>query len=269
MAKFEEYANKYDNIRMERRDGILQMTFHTDGGSLKWTAPTHREFPDAFYDVGSDPYNRIIIMTGTGDNFLAELGTPRPARGRPRDWDKMFREGKRLLTNLLDVEVPMISAVNGPALIHAEFALLCDIVLAAENAVFQDWPHFPQGNVPGDGVHIVWPLLLGPNRGRYFLLTGQKLSAQEALELGVVNEVLPREKLLARAWELAEELIQKPPLTLRYTRIAITQHLKLLMQDMLGYGLALQGLGSVEMAETSREWQEFFMQGGAEPSTEF
>ena len=252
MADFEDYADKYQNIRMERRDGILQITFHTQGGSLMWSEPPHREFGYAFADIGSDPENKVVIMTGTGDDFCAGMDWPRPARRTPRDWDKTYWEGKRLLMNLLDIEVPMISAVNGPALIHAEIAVLSDIVLAAENAAFQDAPHFPRGTVPGDGVHVVWPLLLGPNRGRYFLLTGQKLSAREALELGVVNEVLPRENLLPRAWELAEQLAQQPPLTLRYSRVVLTLQLKRLMQDMLGYGLAVEGLGLVDASLADR-----------------
>ena len=103
MASFDEYRNKYPNIRMERHDGILQITFHTEGDSLKWSAPAHRGFPDAFYEIGSDPENKVVIMTGTGENFLAELGPPRPARGTARDWDKMYRKGKRLLMNLLDI----------------------------------------------------------------------------------------------------------------------------------------------------------------------
>ena len=252
MTRFDDYATKYENIRMERRDGILQITFHTEGGSLLWNDTSHRDFGYAFTDIGSDPGNKVVIMTGAGDDFCAGWGGPRPVRNGPREWDPVYWEGKRLLANLLDIEVPMISAVNGPATYHAEIPVLSDVVLASENAVFQDAPHFPLGNVPGDGVHVVWPLLLGENRGRYFLLTGQKLTAQEALDLGVVNEVLPRDQLLPRAWELAEQFAQRPPLTLRYTRVVFTILLKRMMQDMLGYGLAVEGLGILDSTPGAR-----------------
>ena len=117
--------------------------------------------------------------------------------------------------NLLEIEVPMIAAVNGPVSNHVELAVLCNIVLAAEHASFQDAPHFLNGLVLGDGVHIIWPLVLGINRGRCFLLTGQTLSARRAEAMDVVNEVLSADRLLARAWELAEHLASQPPLTLR------------------------------------------------------
>jgi enoyl-CoA hydratase/carnithine racemase len=251
MARFEEYANKYQTIRMERRNGILQITFHTDGGPLRWGLLPHKEFTFAFADIGSDPENRIVIMTGTGEEFSGPRPTaPHRPGGTPRAWDAIYWEGKQLQMNLLNIEVPMISAINGPALRHSELPLLCDIVLAAEHAEFQDSAHFPSGLVPGDGMHIVYPLLLGPNRGRYFLLTGQILSAQQALELGLVNEVLPRERLLPRAWELAEQLAKQPPLTLRYARVVLTQELKRQMLDLLGYGLALEGLGALDSPPT-------------------
>ena len=247
MSTLQQYAGKYQNIRMERRDGILQMTLHTEGGPLQWGGGPHEEFPRAFADVGADPDNRVIILTGTGDAFSgppgSAAGTPKRT---PREWDKTYWEGKRLLLNLLDIEVPMIAAVNGPALRHSEIPLLCDIVLAADTAAFQDSGHFMSGLVPGDGVHIVYPMLLGVNRGRYFLLTGQSIGAEEALRLGLVSEVLPPGELLPRAWALAEQLAAQSDLVLRYTRVATTQYLKRQMQELLGYGLALEGLGSAD-----------------------
>jgi enoyl-CoA hydratase/carnithine racemase len=259
LNKFEDYANRYKHIRMERRDGILQMTLHTDDTELKWGMGPHEELSYAFNDIARDHDNRCVIITGTGNAFCAEIdfgggrsapvqgtGAPAPAGVKSTTWDHIYSDAKYLLMNHLNIEVPMIAAVNGPALIHAELAVLCDIVLAAETAEFQDAPHFPNGIVPGDGVHVVWPLILGPNRGRYFLLTGQKLSATQALDLGVVSEVMTQEQLLPRAWELAQQIVVKPTLAVRYARVAITQNLKKLMLENLGYGLALEGLGAVQ-----------------------
>ena len=247
MATFDQYSDKYQSIRMERRNGILQMTFHTNGDSLQWGGIPHEELPRAFADIGSDRDNLVVIMTGTGDAFTGPPGTPqsRPSRP-PREWDKTYWEGKHLLSNLLDIEVPMISAINGPALRHSELPLLCDIVLAAEEATFQDSGHFINGLIPGDGMHVIYPLLLGLNRGRYFLLTGQTIGARQAQELGLVSEVLPRQELLPRAWELAEQLTKQSPLILRYSRVLLTQYVKRQMHDLLGYGLALEGLGSAD-----------------------
>ena len=247
MKHFDDYRAKYDCVAMERREGILELQLHTDGGPLIWNEIAHRELAHVFADVGADPENRVIVLTGTGDAFCVEIKGGDWDTSTPRGWDKIYWEGKRILENLLDVEVPMIAAVNGPARIHAELAVLCDIVLAADTAVFQDAAHFAtSGAVPGDGVHIVWPHLLGPNRAKYFLLTGQELSAQEALALGVVNEVLPPAELLPRAHALAAQLATRSDLALRYTRVALNEQMKRMLRDGLGYGLALEGLSAVD-----------------------
>jgi enoyl-CoA hydratase/carnithine racemase len=161
----------------------------------------------------------------------------------PDDWMELGWESKGLLTNLLAIDVPMIGAVNGPAVRHAELPIMCDIVLASETAAFQDSAHYVGGLVPGDGVHVVFPLTMGLNRGRYFLLTGQIIGAEEAKQIGLVNEVLPREKLLLRAWELARQIMRQPEMHRRYARILITERLRRQINELLPYGLALEGLG--------------------------
>jgi enoyl-CoA hydratase/carnithine racemase len=259
MSNLESYARRYRHVAFERHDGILQTTLHTGDAELLWSADVHEELSYAFYDIARDGENRCVILTGQGSEFCARMDTgggpgglqvdaQNPQRAEARipstAWDHIYNDAKYLLMNLLNIEVPMIAAVNGPALIHAELAVLCDIVLAAEHATFQDAPHFPNGVVPGDGVHIVWPLLLGPNRGRYFLLTGQTITAREALTLGVVSQLAAPEQLLPRAWELARAIVTRPSLAVRYARVAMTQQLKALMLDELGYGLALEGLSA-------------------------
>jgi enoyl-CoA hydratase/carnithine racemase len=144
--------------------------------------------------------------------------------------------------------VPVIGAINGPALIHAEIPLLSDIVLAAEHVEFADIAHVPAGLVPGDGVHTVWPMLLGPNRGRYFLLTGQRIGAREALQLGVVGEVLPADQLLPRARELARQLAGNLPAMLRHTRALLTRQIRRRLRDELELGLALESFAYLERA---------------------
>jgi enoyl-CoA hydratase/carnithine racemase len=256
MSGFDSYATKFKCIHMRRENGILEMRFHTDNGPLRWGLGPHGELPDAFADVGRDRENRVVILTGTGDEWSgvrATTGTRSLAQGLTANaYDRVHWEGRALLMNLLNIEVPVIAAINGPAWRHCEIPLLSDIVLAADTAAFQDSAHFMSGMLPGDGIHIVMPLLMGVNRGRYFLLTGQTLSAQEAKDLGLVAEILPREKVLARAWEHAEALAAKPNLLLRYTRLMFTEYLKKRMQDLLGYGLAMEGLALMEQIDPQK-----------------
>jgi enoyl-CoA hydratase/carnithine racemase len=246
MTDWQKYAQRFTRAELRRDDGVLEITLHDgNGASLVWDEPAHRELPQLFREVAADPGNRVVILTGAGETFCASQAHTGWPEMNPEGWDKIFTEGRQLLANLLAIEAPMIAAINGPATWHAELAVLCDIVLAAENAYLQDQPHFPHA-VPGDGVHTVWPVLLGPSRGRYFLLTSEKLEPEEAKRLGVVHEVHPAGVLMERARELARQLAQTKPLVLKYSRLALTQQLKRAVLDDLPYGLLLEGLAALD-----------------------
>jgi len=246
-----DYADRYDKIRFERSDdGVLEITLHTRGGETLWGASPqslHNQLGHAFLDIARDTENKVILLTGTGRSFIGGMDPDErhPEPNFAEMWDRIYVEGVALLENLLAIPVPVVAAVNGPALVHAELAVLSDIVLAADHAEFADTAHGPSGVVPGDGVHSVWLMLLGPNRGRYFLLTGQRLSAREALQLGVVSEVMPLEQLMPRARELAHALARHHPRMLRYTRTLMVRNLRKRLRDELEIGLAVEALATL------------------------
>ncbi len=248
-TRFAEYKDSYANYKFElSEEGILFMQCHTDGGPLHWEWASHDGMSDAFADVAGDREIRAVIHTGTGDTYNHSWGRPVTDSGKPlynayadaegvSIMDEKSWYGRMLLENLLAIDVPMVAAINGPCSMHSEVPLLMDIVLASEDAWFQDLSHFPRGMVPGDGQHVMWEALVGPSRARYLLLTGYKLTAQEAREWGVVHEVLSKDKLLDRAWEIARQIAMRPPIATRNTRHILVQNLKRAFLDELDHGL--------------------------------
>ena len=247
--RFDDYRNNFPNARLTRsRTGVLEVALHTDGGVLVFNGYTHEQFVDLFHAIASDPENRVVILTGSGSAFMETITLDGFDFFTPRGYDKIYREGKRVLMNILDIEVPMIAAVNGPVRLHSEYLLLCDMVLATPSVVFQDKPHFDFGIASGDGVHLLWQEAIGTIRGRYFILTQQELDAETARQWGAVNEIVPPDKLLPRAREIAKRLASLPPLATSYTRIAMTQKLRRIVDEGVGYGLALEGISAADVA---------------------
>jgi enoyl-CoA hydratase/carnithine racemase len=252
VTDFATYRDSFPNAQLTRsQTGVLEVALHTDGGTLVFNGHTHEQFVDLFHSIGSDRDNRVVILTGAGQAFMESISPEGFDFFTPAGYDKIYREGKKVLMNILDIEVPLIAAVNGPVRLHSEYILLADIVLATPSTVFQDKPHFDFGIVPGDGVNLLWPEVIGTVRGRYFLLTRQELGAQTAKEWGAVNEIVPANKLLSRAREIAEGLAKLPPLTTRYTRIVLTQKLRRLIDDGVGYSLALEGISAADVARSA------------------
>ncbi len=234
-------------------DGVLVIKLHSRGKSLGWNALPHRELPEVFASVAADRSIRAVVLTGTGDRFIDliaefEVGIAQGQATAAMMDDGLF-EGNRLLDHLLAIEVPVIAAVNGPVNVHAELALLSDVVICSEDTYFQDEAHVPSGLVPGDGVQVVWPLLIGFNRARYFLLTGEKIDAWEAQRLGLVAEVHPAENVLPRALVHARRLAVCNPVFARNTRLLFTSQLRQALTLEVSRGLVLEAIASLSGAD--------------------
>ena len=246
--RFEDYQEKYATyFNMERRNGILQVHMHTEGGPVIYGLPIHNAWSQLWLDIGNDPDNEVLIFSGTGDKWIAGFDpemSKLPFHEMPEDvfYDQLYADATKLLEAFIfNIDIPTIACINGSGL-HTEFALLCDITLCAEHAELFD-PHFKFNLVPGDGQGLTFQELMGLKRAAYFLYTSDTIDAQMAKELGLVNEVLPLDQLLPRAWEIAEKVMQKPRAIRRMTSAVLRRQWKQRLVQDLGFHIAHELLG--------------------------
>ena len=258
MQRQDDYFNAYHNLKLTRDDeGVLVAEFHDNGGPFIMSAQAHTEVVDAFYRISQDRANKIVILTGAGGDFIT--GVEWPSFGDVSDpgvWSQIHDEGVQVLENIANIRVPVIAAIEGRAYIHSDYALLANVIVAAEGATFQDVGHFAAGVVPGDGIFTTWSYRAGAGRAEAFLLNPQPLPARTAHEWGVVAEVVPNGKALSRARELAELYLKAPEVTRRDTRIHFIQPLKERIIREVGYGLSLEGASSADLMKTQRALSE-------------
>lgn len=233
-TRFEEYRKKYEHLFMLERSesGVLTARFHTDGDTAFWNYPLHRGMHQLCHDVGQDAETEVFIIGGVGNQFLRLGKTSIEETFENQRWalyEHSYYDGCNMVEGLVnDLEVPTIGVINGFA-VHTEIALLCDLTLMADDAVILD-PHFAvAGTLPGDGIQIALRACMGWKRANKAMLCGEKITAQKALEYGLVNEVVPREKLYDRAKEIGEELAQKP----RLGRRLMAQTLRLPIREQI------------------------------------
>src|SRR5580693_9461042 len=248
-APQDDYFAAYNNLELTRdAKGILVAQFHSNGGPFIMTAQAHTEFVDAFYRIAQDRANKIVILTGAGGEFITDVEWSSFSDvSDPGVWSQVHDEGVQVLENIANIRVPVIAAIEGRAHIHSEYALLANVIVAAEGATFQDVGHFAAGVVPGDGIFTTWSYRAGSGRAEAFLLNPQPLTARTASEWGVVAEVVPNGKALSRARELAALYLKAPEVTRRDTRIHFIQPLKERIVREVGYGLSLEGTSSAAL----------------------
>lgn len=242
-AQTPDYFYAFESMKMSRDvEGVLTVEMHSNGGALTFSANDHREFVEAFYRIGRDRDNTIVILTGTGGEWIpdidfASFGDVSDAR----IWSATHDEGVQILENIANIRVPMICAVEGRAHVHSEYCLLANVIVAGEGATFNDSPHFAGGIVPGDGIFQTWSYLAGPGRTQNFLLDPNPISAATAKDWGVVSHITPNGQALAKARELARIYLRAPEVTRRNTRIHFIQPIKERIIKEVGYGLSLEG----------------------------
>jgi len=298
LTKFEEYRDRYsDSFVLEKTDdGILLMRMHTNGDSVVWSR-AYYDMSNLLADIAGDRDVRIVIYTGTGENFNADwqrqldneleehASVPeevRVERMKSADPSEAWQAARAALplsaetveekgwygrnrhNNMLDIDAIMIAAVNGPCSIHSELPFMCDIVLASEDAWFQDGAHFVANFSPGDGVQNVWPRAIGWHRWQYWQLLGQKITAQQAYEWGALNEVLPKDRVLDRAWEIARYLTRYSTVNLRNTRRTFVQELKRAAVNDLSLGQHMELLCMTSTPHEPTLWDESILPTGAD-----
>src|ERR1700738_3688047 len=147
------YFAAYRSLKLTRdAQGVLVVEFHTNGGPLTFTAQDHTDFVDAFYRIAQERANKIVIMTGTGGEFIP--GIDFASFGNVADpgvWSQVHDEGVQIVENLANIRVPVIAAIEGRAHVHSEYALLASVIVASEDATFHDLTHFARGIFPGGG----------------------------------------------------------------------------------------------------------------------
>src|ERR1700747_1891739 len=250
----DNYFTAYRSLKLTRdEDGVLVVQFHSNGGPLTFTSEAHTEVVDAFYRISQDRANKIVILTGAGGDFMT--GVDWASFGDVTDpgvWSQIHDEGVQVLENIANIRVPVIAAIEGRAHIHSDYALLANVIVAAEGATFQDVGHYAAGVAPGDGIFTTWSYRAGAGRAEAFLLNPQPLPARTAQEWGVVAEVVPNGKALGRAQELAELYLKAPEVTRRNTRVHFIQPLKERIVREVGYGLSLEGSSSADLVKSTR-----------------
>ena len=239
-----EYS-AFQHILFERReDGVLWMTLNRPEVLNAANARLHSEMVAVWQTIDRDPEVQVAVVTGAGRGFSAG-GDLKLVEDAYRDYEEVVRildEARDLVYNILRCRKPIVAAINGPAVgAGLVVALLADISIAAESARLADG-HVRMGVAAGDHAAIVWPLLCGMAKAKYYLLTSDFVGGKEAERLGLVSLCVPDDELLAKAEAVAADLATGPRHAIQFTKRALNQWL-LQAGPIFDHSLALEMLG--------------------------
>lgn len=221
--------SSYQRLLFERHEpGILLITINRPDRFNATDETLHTELAKVWLDVGSDPETRVAVITGAGRAFSAGGDFEMIERmvGSYERVTYMLTEMADMVFNVVNCEKPIVSAINGPAVgAGLVIALSADISICAEDARLGDG-HVKLGVAAGDHAALLWPLLIGMAKARYYLMTGEMLTGAEAERLGMVSLAVPRDEVLTRALDVATTLANGSRTAIRFTKKALNNWVK-------------------------------------------
>jgi len=251
----------FTTISTELEDRILVVKFNRPDRLNALNKVMHDELAELYGRIERDDEVDVVVLTGEGKAFCVGADFDQMeenlARGGYEDGHPDLMYGSvRMARSILAVSQPMIAAVNGHAIgLGATLALFCDVVYMAETARIGD-PHVKAGIVAGDGGPVLWPMLVGMNRAKEYLMTGDLLTAQEADRIGLVNHVLPGDELLDAAMTMARTLATGAQIAIRFNKRLVNKELEERVNKIYDLALALEGL-TFETADHREAVQAF------------
>lgn len=237
-------TERYRTLAFSRRGRVLTITLNNPDNLNAFSAQAHKEFARVLVEAAEDEDSDLIVLTGAGRAFSAggDIADMQRSHEEPERWYGMIREGKRIVFSLLECEKPVIAKVNGDAIgLGASIALLCDVVIAADNARFGD-PHNSVALITGDGGAVIWPELLGMARAKHYLFTGELIPAVEAQAMGLIHKAVAGADLDAAVDTYADRLLRLPLQSLKWTKQTLNIRLKQIAHGLMDVGLAYEAL---------------------------
>jgi enoyl-CoA hydratase/carnithine racemase len=242
------YEEKYKHMKVVRNGtGIAVVSINRPDIMNSVPLDVHWDVEHIWADLAEDDEINVIVFTGEGKYFSAGGNI----KGQVERWGTPVHKAhiasvadraKRMITGILDCSKPIVGAIQGDAMgLGATLAVLCDISVMSETARIGD-SHVKVGLVAGDGGPVIWPLVVGVNQAKNFLMRGLTVKGDEAARLGIVTYAFPQEQVMAEAMKIAEELNALPPLAVRWTKVATNLIVKRQFDAVMDAAIAYEAL---------------------------
>jgi enoyl-CoA hydratase len=254
-------SGPYQKLIVEQKGAILTIWLSSPERRNAVDAVMHEELPRALRAAAADRSVAAIVLTGdpAGRAFCAggDLHWVSTAAQTGEGYAKILREGVEVLRAIIDAPQPVIAMINGAAVgLGATLALFADVSFMDEGAKIAD-PHVGIAVAAGDGGAMIWPLLIGPNRAKEFLMTGDAMTGSQAAAIGLVNHAVPAAELAARTYAFAERMASGPRLAIEFTKRAVNLSMRTVFNQGIEASLALEGL-NFRTADHAEAMRAFF-----------